>query len=50
MKNSAFPSGLTLIENFITKEQEESLLRTLNWDECGKMCFICRNNMSRQCY
>ncbi|XP_032680490.1 alkylated DNA repair protein alkB homolog 8 [Odontomachus brunneus] len=34
MKNSAFPPGLMLIQNFITKEQEESLLRTLNWDEC----------------
>ncbi|XP_014472952.1 PREDICTED: alkylated DNA repair protein alkB homolog 8 isoform X2 [Dinoponera quadriceps] len=32
MKDSAFPPGLTLIENFITKEQEESLLRTLDWD------------------
>lgn len=37
MSNSIFPSGLTLIENFITKEQEETLLRTLNWDEYGKI-------------
>lgn len=32
--DSAFPPGLTLMENFITEEQEETLLRTLNWDEC----------------
>lgn len=32
--NSTFPPGLSLIENFITKEQEETLLRTLDWDEC----------------
>lgn len=33
--NFAFPPGLTLIENFITKDQEETLLRTLNWEnEC----------------
>lgn len=34
MSNSTFPPGLTLIENFITKKQEETLLKTLNWDEC----------------
>ncbi|EFN89740.1 Alkylated DNA repair protein alkB-like protein 8 [Harpegnathos saltator] len=33
-KNFVFPPGLTLIENFITKDQEESLLKTLNWDNC----------------
>ncbi|XP_071643774.1 tRNA (carboxymethyluridine(34)-5-O)-methyltransferase alkbh8 [Temnothorax longispinosus] len=32
--DSTFPPGLTLIENFITEEQEETLLGTLNWDEC----------------
>lgn len=37
MSNSTFPPGLTLIENFITKKQEETLLKTLNWDECGKI-------------
>lgn len=37
--DSAFPPGLTLMENFITEEQEETLLRTLNWDECGKIDF-----------
>lgn len=37
--DSAFPLGLTLIENFITEEQEETLLQTLNWDECGKIDF-----------
>lgn len=47
MKNSALPPGLTLIENFITKEQEESLLKMLNWDEYGKMLSIHRNNVSR---
>ncbi|KAL6258325.1 hypothetical protein P5V15_010272 [Pogonomyrmex californicus] len=34
VSDSAFPPGLTLIENFITEEQEETLLKTLNWDEC----------------
>ncbi|KAL0126115.1 hypothetical protein PUN28_004915 [Cardiocondyla obscurior] len=29
----AFPPGLTLIENFITEEQEATLLKTLNWNE-----------------
>lgn len=38
MSNSTFPPGLTLIENFVTKEQEETLLTTLNWEnECGKI-------------
>ncbi|XP_036149316.1 alkylated DNA repair protein alkB homolog 8 isoform X2 [Monomorium pharaonis] len=32
--DSTFPPGLTLIENFITEEQEQTLLGTLNWDEC----------------
>ncbi|XP_011155701.2 alkylated DNA repair protein alkB homolog 8 [Solenopsis invicta] len=32
--SSVFPPGLMLIENFITQEQEETLLGTLNWDEC----------------
>ncbi|XP_011883388.1 PREDICTED: alkylated DNA repair protein alkB homolog 8 [Vollenhovia emeryi] len=31
--DSAFPPGLTLMENFITEEQAESLLETLTWDE-----------------
>ncbi|KAG5337840.1 ALKB8 protein, partial [Acromyrmex heyeri] len=30
----AFPPGLTLMENFITEEQEKILLGTLNWDKC----------------
>ncbi|XP_018311494.1 alkylated DNA repair protein alkB homolog 8 [Mycetomoellerius zeteki] len=29
----AFPSGLTLMENFITEEQEKILLGTLDWDK-----------------
>jgi len=29
-----FPPGLTLMENFITEEQEKILLGTLNWDKC----------------
>lgn len=33
MSNSTFPPGLTLIENFITKKQEDTLLKTLDWDE-----------------
>ena len=37
MSNSIFPPGLTLIENFVTKEQEETLLRTLDWEKCGKI-------------
>lgn len=34
--NSKLPPGLTLIENFITEKQEETLLRTINWEEYGK--------------
>ncbi|KAM0726305.1 Alkylated DNA repair protein alkB-like protein 8 [Formica fusca] len=34
ISKSNFPPGLTLIENFITKEQEETLLGTLDWGEC----------------
>lgn len=43
--DSAFPPGLTLIENFVTKEQEEYLLRTLDWDECGTMHLLSYNNI-----
>lgn len=32
--DSAFPPGLTLIENFITEEQEGTLLGALDWDDC----------------
>lgn len=35
--DSVFPPGLTLMENFITEEQEDILLKTLKWDECGKV-------------
>lgn len=34
--NSEFPPGLALIENFVTEEQEKHLLRTINWEDCGK--------------
>lgn len=33
MPDPAFPSGLTLMENFITEEQEKILLGTLDWDK-----------------
>ncbi|XP_012216254.1 alkylated DNA repair protein alkB homolog 8 isoform X2 [Linepithema humile] len=32
--NCTLPPGLVLIENFITEEQEETLLRMINWEEC----------------
>ncbi|KYM95618.1 PREDICTED: alkylated DNA repair protein alkB homolog 8 [Cyphomyrmex costatus] len=34
VSDSAFPPGLTLIENFITEEQEKMLLETVDWDKC----------------